>query len=54
MLGELVRDGIYRNIKSANRAMLQVTEVGSRIHQRGRKAIYKDFTRHVLNRVAGC
>lgn len=51
MLGELVRDGIYRNIKSANRAMLQVTEVGSRIHQRGRKAIYNDITKACLKQV---
>jgi len=51
MLKELVRDQIYKNIKSANRAMLEKTDVGSRIHERGRKPIYTDEVKSALKRV---
>ena len=49
MLRELVDDGIYKNIKSANRAMLETEEIGSRIHDRGRKPIYTEATKVGLN-----
>ena len=51
MLRELIRDGIYKNIKSANRAMLEKTDIGSRIHERGRKPIYTDAVKSALKRV---
>ncbi len=51
MLQELVRDGIYKNIKSANRAMLERSDIGSRIHERGRKRIYTDEVKSALKRV---
>jgi hypothetical protein len=51
MLQELMRDGIYKNIKSANRAMLEKTDVGSRIHERGRKPIFTDAVKAALKRV---
>ncbi len=51
MLQELVRDEIYQNIKSANRAMLEKNDVGSRISERGRKPIYTDEVKLALKRV---
>lgn len=51
MLQELVRDGIYKNIKSANRAMLEKSDVGSRISDRGRKPIYTAEVKVALKRV---
>lgn len=51
MLQELVRDKIYKNIKSANRAMLEVQDIGSRIHERGRKPIYTDIVKVSLKEV---
>ena len=51
MLRELVNDGIYKNIKSANRAMLEKEDIGSRIHERGRKPIYTEATKVGLKEV---
>ena len=51
MLRELVEDGIYKNIKSANRAMLETEEIGSRISDRGRKPIYTEATKVGLKEV---
>lgn len=51
MLRELVEDGIYKNIKSANRAMLEKEDIGSRIHERGRKPIYTEITKISLKEV---
>ena len=51
MLRELVEDGIYKNIKSANRAMLEKEDIGSRIHERGRKPIYTEVTKVGLKEV---
>lgn len=51
MLQELVRDGIYKNIKSANRAMLEKSAIGGRIHERGRKPIYTDEVKSALKKV---
>ena len=51
MLQELLRDGIYKNIKSANRAMLEKSDIGSRIHERGRKPIFTKEVKLALKRV---
>ena len=51
MLQELVDDQIYKNIKSANRAMLEKDDIGSRIHERGRKPIYTEIVKVGLKEV---
>jgi hypothetical protein len=51
MLRELIDDGIYKNIKSANHAMLEIEEIGCRISDRGRKPIYTEATKVGLKEV---
>lgn len=51
ILKSLVADDFYKNIKSANRAMLEKSEIGSRISGRGRRPIYTDITKAALKEV---
>ena len=51
ILRDLLSDGIYKNIKSANRAMLEKSDIGSRISDRGRKPIYTDIAKAALKDV---